>query len=69
MGARDRNSVGRPLAYKHLDRRDAGALKAMIYPVLPAARRTRESNEVTRFYEASLEDTGNLTRARRSTQQ
>ncbi len=68
LGVLERSSSGKPLAYKRLDRSGSGALKAVSYQCWLSARKTREPNEVSQFYEASLIRTGNSTAARLNTQ-
>lgn len=68
LGVLERTSSGKPLAYKRLDRSGSGALKSVSYQCWLSAQRTREPNEVSRFYEASLIRTGNATAARLNTQ-
>lgn len=68
LGIVDRSSNGKPLAYKRLDRAGNGELKAMSYRAWLTATRISKPNEVSQFYEASLERTHNATRARLNTQ-
>ncbi len=68
LGIVDRSSNGKPLAYKRLDRAGNGELKAMSYRAWMSALQTGKPNEVSRFYKASLEKTGNATHARLNTQ-
>ncbi len=68
LGVRERSSSGKLLAYKRLDRSGSGALKAVSYQCWLSARKTREPNEVSQFYETSLIRTGNPTAARLNTQ-
>ena len=69
LGIVDRSSAGKPLAYKRLDRAGVGELKAVSYRAFHAAVRMTRSNEVARFFEASLHHTNhNETRARLNTQ-
>ena len=68
LAVTDRSSDGKPLAYKRLDKAGNGELKAMSYRSFLGAMRTKNSNEVRQFYEASLQRTRNHTRARLNTQ-
>lgn len=68
LGIVKRSSNGKPLAYHRLDHAGNGELKAMSYRAWLSAFRTSKPNEVTRFYEQSLERTQNATHARLNTQ-
>ena len=68
LGVVERNSAGKPLAYTRLDRSGRGPLKAVSHPCYISALRTKEPNEVSRFYEASLRRTGNPLHAQLNTQ-
>jgi transposase len=68
LGVVERSSAGKPLAYKRLDRSGRGPLKAVSHQCYMSALRTKESNEVSRFYEACLWRTGNPLHARLKTQ-
>jgi transposase len=68
LGVVERSSAGKPLAYKRLDRSGRGPLKAVSHQCYVSALRTKEPNEVSRFYEASLRRTGNPLHARLNTQ-
>ncbi len=68
LGVMERNSAGKPLAYNRLDRSRRGSLKAVSHQCYVSALRTKEPNEVSQFYEASLRRTGNPLHARLNTQ-
>ncbi len=68
LGIVKRSSNGKPLAYHRLDHAGNGELKAMSYRAWLSAFRTSKPNEVTRFYEQSLDRTQNATHARLNTQ-
>ena len=69
LGIRTRSSAGKPLAYKRLDRSGNGELKALSYRAwMNGIRGGKDSNEVKRFFEASLDRTNNRTHARLNTQ-
>jgi transposase len=68
LGVTDRSSDGKPLAYKRLDRAGNGELKAMSYRAFLAALNRKDENEVRQFYNRSLQQTRNQTRARLNTQ-
>lgn len=68
LGVIKRSSAGKPLAYNRLDRSGRGPLKAVSHQCYVSALRTKEPNEVSRFYEASLRRTGNPLHARLNTQ-
>ena len=68
LGVSKRSSAGKPLAYNRLDRSGRGPLKALSHQCYVSALRTKEPNEVSRFYEASLRRTGNPLHARLNTQ-
>ncbi len=69
LGIVDRSSAGKPLAYKRLDKAGVGELKAVSHRAFHAAMRSSCSNEVSRFYEASLARTNHdTTHARLNTQ-
>ena len=69
LAVRDRSSAGKPLAYKRLDKAGIGELKAVSHRAFHAALRSSGSNEVSRFYEASLARTNHdATHARLNTQ-
>lgn len=64
----ERSSAGKPLAYKRLNHLGSGTLQAMSYQCWQSALRTKEPNEDSLFYKASLERTGNKVHARLNTQ-
>lgn len=66
LGITDRSSDGKPLGYQRLDRSGIGTLKSISYWAWMAAQ--RGSNEVRKFFEASLARTHNSTNARLNTQ-
>ena len=68
LGVRERSSAGKPLGYKRLDRSGSGELKSVSYRCWQSALRTKDPNEVSQFYEASLLRTNNSTHARLNTQ-
>ena len=68
FGIIGRSSAGKPLVRKRLDRSGTGILKAASHQCRPSALRTKNPNEVTLFYEASLRRTGNPVHARLHTQ-
>ena len=68
LGVVERSSAGKPLAYNRLDRSGRGPLKAVSHPCYISALRTKEPNEVSRFYEASPRRTGNPLYAQLNTQ-
>ncbi len=68
LGILERSSAGKPLAYKRLNHSGSGTLKAMSYQCWQSALRTKEPNEVSLFYKASLERTGDKVHARLNTQ-
>ena len=68
LGIVERSSNGKPLAYKRLDRAGSAELKAVSYRAWMSALQTSKPNEVSRFHEASLENTRNATHARLNTQ-
>ena len=68
LGIRERSSAGKPLAHKRLNHSGSGILKAMSYQCWQSALRTKEPNEVSLFYQASLERTGDRVHARLNTQ-
>lgn len=68
LGILERSSAGKPLAYKRLNHTGSGTLKAMSYQCWQSAFRTKEPNEVTLFYKASLKRTGDKVHARLNTQ-
>lgn len=68
LGVTERSSGGKRLAHKRLDRSGNGELKSASYHAWMAAMREKKPNEVQRFFEASLERTGNRTHARLNTQ-
>lgn len=68
LGIRERSSAGKPLAFSRLDRSGLGILKSVSYRCWLSSRRTKEPNEVSLFYNASLHRTGNPLHARLNTQ-
>ena len=68
LAVTDRSSDGKPLAHKRLDRAGNGELKAMSYRAFLAALNRKDENEVRQFYNRSLQQTRNQTRARLNTQ-
>lgn len=68
LGIIGRSSAGKPLARTRLDRSGTGILKAISHQCWASALRTKDPNEVSLFYEASLRRTGNPVRARLNTQ-
>ena len=68
LGVRERSSAGKPLGYKRLDRSGSGELKSVSYRCWQSSLRTKDPNEVSQFYEASLLRTNNSTHARLNTQ-
>lgn len=68
LGILERSSAGKPLAYKRLNYTGSGILKAMSYQCWQSALRTKEPNEVSLFYKASLKRTGDKVHARLNTQ-
>jgi transposase len=68
LAVTDRSSDGKPLGYKRLDRAGNSELKAMSYRAFLSAMRVKRDNEVRRYYQQSLQNTGEPTRARLNTQ-
>ena len=68
LGIRERSSAGKPLAFNRLDRSGLGILKSVSYQSWLSSQRTKDTNEVRRFYEASLRRTGSTVHARLNTQ-
>ena len=68
LGIRERSSAGKPLAYKRLDRSGAGVLKDLSYRCWLTSQQVPTPNEISLFYEASLQRTQNPTHARLNTQ-
>jgi transposase len=68
LGIRQRSSAGKPLAFRRLDRSGAGALKALSHQCWMSATKTKNPNEVSLFFEASLHCTGDPVHARLNTQ-
>lgn len=66
LGITDRSSDGKPLGYQRLDRAGVGVLKSVSYWAWLAA--LRGTNEVRKFFEASLARTQDHTKARLNTQ-
>lgn len=64
----ERSSAGKPLAYKRLDPSGSGILNSISHQCCLSALRTKDPNEVSLFYEASLQRTGDKTHARLNTQ-
>lgn len=68
LGIREQTSDGKPLGRRRLDRNGHGELKALSYRAWIGAHRSRQPNEVTAFFQASLARTGNPVHARLNTQ-
>jgi transposase len=68
LGVTDRSSDGKPLGFKRLDRAGNSELKAMSYRAFRCAMSIKRENEVRSFYENSMRNTHNPTRARLNTQ-
>lgn len=68
LGITRRESNGKRLAHPRLDSAGVGSLKDVSRKVFEAARRTKKDNSFKRFYEQSLLNTKNATRARLSAQ-
>jgi hypothetical protein len=69
LAVTDRTSDGKPLGYERLDPNGRSEIKDISYRAWKAgALQAGEPNEVNRFYEASLQRTGNPTHARLNTQ-
>ena len=68
LGVRVRQSGGKNLSGECLDRSGVGALKAISYQCWMSSLRTREPNEISMFYHASMKRTQDRTRARLNTQ-
>ena len=68
LGVQERSSAGKPLGYKRLDRSGSGELKSVSYRCWQSSLKTKDPNEVSQFYEASLLRTNNSTHARLHTQ-
>ena len=68
LGVVDRESSGKPLSRKHLDRAGNGALKDLSRKAFEASVRRRDNNLFKRSYLKSLERSGNPTHARLATQ-
>jgi transposase len=66
MGVTDRNSDGKPLGYKRLDRSGISEIKAVIYQAWMSA--LKGDNEVKEFYSNSLQRTRSRVHARLNTQ-
>ena len=66
MGVTDRNSDGKPLGYKRLDRSGISEIKATIYQAWMSAM--KGDNEVNQFYLKSLQQTHSRVHARLNTQ-
>jgi transposase len=68
LAVTDRSSDGKPLGFRRLDRQGNPDLKAVSYWAWKCSLQTRASNEVKRFYQASMERTRDKTHARLNTQ-
>jgi transposase len=66
LGICKRSSDGTPYGYEHLDKTGHSQLKQVSYVAWETAQKS--GNEVSRFYEASLERSNNATNARLNTQ-
>ena len=68
LGVVHRSSDGKPIGRRRLDRSGNTVLKALSYRAWLGAMKTREPNEVRRYYEVSLSRTQNQVHARLNTQ-
>src|SRR5699024_9226974 len=66
LGVCNRSSDGKQIGYQYLDKAGHSALKQVSYIAWETAQGS--DNEVSGFYQASLERTGNATNARLNTQ-
>ena len=68
LAVRERSSGGKSLGYRCLDRSGSGPLKSVSYISWLNAIKTKNPNEVSLFYEASLQRTNDKNNARFNTQ-